>query len=70
MEKLQFILHENVESLGGKSTLGYKFGFGDKWYGNYVVIDKPTVTTQDIMDTLNGFCPEIEQTLKELQANT
>lgn len=75
MEKLQFILKENVERWGengeilpGKvSTLGYKFTFNGQLYGNYFVINKPSVTAEDVMKTLEQLCPTIEQTLKELQ---
>ena len=78
MEKLQFILHENVERFGEDgeilpdrvSTIGFKFTFGGKQYGDYTVINKPTVTTQDIMEALEDLCPEIEMVLKELQADT
>ena len=69
MENLEFILKENVETDGEKvSTFGYKFAFGGKWYGNYVVVNNPSATAQDIMNALETLCPEIEQRLKELQA--
>ena len=74
MENLEFILNENVDSLvieGGKvSTVGCKFTFQGKQYGHYMVIKKPTVTAQDVMEMLEHLCPYIEQTLKELQADT
>ncbi len=75
MENLQFILKENVDRFGENgeilpdkvSTLGVKFTFGGEQYGNYFVINKPSVTAQDVMETLEQLCPYIEQTLKELQ---
>lgn len=78
MENLQFILNENVDRFGPNgeilpdkvSTLGAKFTFEGQQYGNYFVINKPTVTAQDVMETLEQLCPYIEKTLKELQANT
>jgi hypothetical protein len=76
MENLEFILKENVERFDdeGKihkvSTLGYKFNFRGQWYGDYFVINKPTVTAQDVMEILEQLCPKIEQTLKDLQAET
>ena len=67
MEKLQFILRENVENDGEKvSTFGYKFAFEGKWYGNYLVINNPSATARDVMEALETLCPEIEQRLKEL----
>ena len=78
MENLEFILHTNVEELGADgeirpdkvSTFGYKFAFGGKWYGNYLVINNPSATAQDIMEALKTLCPEIEQRLKDLQSET
>jgi hypothetical protein len=78
MEKLRFILKENVERFDedGKilpdkvSTLGYKFEFNGEWHGSYFVINKPSVTAQDVMEILEQLCPSIEQTLKALQADT
>lgn len=78
MEKLQFILKENVERFDDEgnilpdkvSTLGYKFDFQGEWYGDYFVINKPSVTAQDVMEILEQLCPIIEQTLKKLQADT
>ena len=77
MENLQFILHENVDRFGENgeilpdkvSTLGYKFVFRGQLYGDYFVINKPSVTVQDVMETLEQICPSIEQTLKKLDAN-
>lgn len=73
---LKFILKENVIRFDEKgnilpgrvSTFGYKFTFGSELYGSYMVICKPTVTAQDIMDCLEALCPEIEQLLNELTA--
>ena len=73
MEKLQFILKENVEQLPNTervSTLGYKFEFNGEQYGNYIVIKKPFVTAQDVMEILEHLSLSIEQTLKKLQADT
>lgn len=76
MENLEFILKEKVERFDEEgnihkvSTLGYKFTFRGKQYGNYFVINKPSVTAQDVMEILEQLCPSIEQTLKELQADT
>lgn len=75
MGKLQFILKEkNVERFDNgnilpdkASTLGYKFDFQGKWYGDYIVINKPTVTAKDVMEALEQLCPSIEKTLKEIQ---
>lgn len=74
MEKLQFILKENVERFDDKenilpdkvSTLGYKFEFRGEWYGDYFVINKPTVTAQDVMEALEQLCTTIAQTVKKL----
>ena len=74
MEKLQFILKENVERFDDKenilpdkvSTLGYKFEFRGEWYGDYFVINKPTVTARDVMEALKQLCTTIEQTVKKL----
>jgi hypothetical protein len=71
MEKLQFILHENVDRFDDEgnilpdkvSTLGYKFTFQGQLYGDYFVINKPSVTAQDVMETLELLCPFIEKTL-------
>jgi hypothetical protein len=78
MEKLQFILKENVERFDEEgnilpdkvSTLGYKFEFRGQWYGDYFVINKSSVTAQDVMEILEQLCPIIEQTLKKLQSDT
>lgn len=78
MEKLQFILKENVERFDEEgnilpdkvSTLGYKFEFRGQWYGDYFVINKSSVTAQDVMETLEQLCPIIEQTVKGLQSET
>ena len=78
MKNLQIILHENVERFGENgeilpdkvSTLGYKFDFEGEWYGEYFVINKPSVTVQDVMETLKQLCPIIEQTLEKLQSDT
>ena len=78
MENLQFILHENVERFDEDgnilpdkvSTLGFKFSFKEMWYGDYFVINKPTVTAQDVMETLEQLCPYIEQAWKESQTGT
>ena len=75
MENLQFILHENVErfSENGEilpdkvSTLGYKFTFRGNLYGDYFVINKPSVTAQDVMECLKDLCHSLEQTLKKLE---
>lgn len=77
MEKLQFILKENVERFDDKgnilsdkvSTLGYKFTFQGNQYGDYFIINKPSVTAQDVMEILEQLCPKIEQTLKKLQTD-
>ena len=77
MKNLQFILKENVERFDEEvnilpdkvSTLGVKFTFEGKQYGNYFVINKPTVAAQDVMETLEQLCPYIEKTLKELQGD-
>ncbi len=78
MKKVQFILKENTERFDEEgnilpdkvSTLGYKFEFRGKWYGDYLVINKPTMTAQDIIDAINELCPKLEQTLKEIQTDT
>ena len=78
MQDLTFVLKENVDRFGENgeilpdkvSTLGFKFTFGGERYGNYFVINKPSVTAQDVMETLEQLCPYIEQTLKELQTDT
>ena len=72
MEKLQFILKENIpfvfdEKEGRVTTLGFKFEFEGKQYGNYMVINKPTVTTEEVMQTLKDLCPLIEDALKLAQ---
>ena len=67
MKNLEFILHENVDNLvlsgTPKSTLGYKFEKDGKQYGDYIVIDSPSVTTSDVMDGLGELCRSIEKTL-------
>lgn len=76
LKDLKFILNENVMQFdeegnilpGRVSNVGYKFTFGSELYGSYMVICKPTVTAQDIMDCLEALCPEIEQLLNELTA--
>ena len=73
MKNLQFILHENVESFGENgemlpdkvSTLGVKFDFGGEWYGDYIVISKPSVTVQDVMEALEQLSPRILKAMKE-----
>lgn len=73
MEKLQFILKENVEQLfttDRVSTFGYKFELNGEWHGDYVVIKNPSVTAQDVMEALELLCPEIEKRVNELQAGT
>ena len=78
MENLKFILNENVDRFDDEgnilpnkvSTLGCKFTFQGQQYGNYFVINKPSVTAQDVMEILEQFCPYIEQTLKELQTDS
>lgn len=74
LKDLKFILKENMIRFdeegnilpGRVSTFGYKFTFGSELYGSYMVIRKPTVTPQDIMESLESLCPEIEQLLNEL----
>ena len=66
MENLQFILKENGEigeAFCNKSTLGFTFEANGHLVGNYVVIDKPSVTVQDVMEALKELCPMIEQCL-------
>lgn len=72
MEKLQFILKENVPLLFDEkgrrvTTLGFKFEFEGKQYGSYMVINKPTVTAEEVMQTLKDLCPSIEDALKLAQ---
>lgn len=77
MEKLQFILKENVERIDDEgnilpdkvSTFGYKFTFQGEQYGDYFVINKPSVTAQDVMEILEQLCLLIEQTLKKIQTD-
>ena len=72
MKKLKFILHENVDRLdeNGKllpnkvTTLGFKFEANGVWYGDYMILNKPTATVQDIMSLLEGLCPLVEQALE------
>ena len=73
MEDLHFILHENVERFDNNgeilpdkvSTIGFKFRFAGQWYGDYFVINKPSVTVQDVMETMKQLCPIILKALKE-----
>ena len=51
------------------STLGYKFTFQGKLYGDYFIINKPSVTAQDVMDILEPLCSELEHTLKKIQTD-
>ena len=72
MKNLEFILHENLDRFDEDgnilpekvSTLGYKFEFEGTQFGSYFVINKPSVTVQDIMDVLKLLCSEIEGDLK------
>ena len=78
MENLKFILKENVVMFDEEgnilpdkvSTLGFKFTFGGEQYGSYFIINKPSVTAQDVMEALEGISIDIEQLLKKLQADT
>lgn len=78
LKDLKFILKENMVQIdeegnilpGRVSNVGYKFTFGSELYGSYMVIRKPTMTLQDIMDCLEVLCPEIEQLLGELTDST
>ena len=77
MKNLQFILHENVERFGENgeilpdkvSTLGFKLDFEGKWYGDYFVINKPSVTVQDVMETLEQLSPIIVNVLKKIEGD-
>lgn len=77
LKNLKFILNENVILFdeegnifpGRASTFGYKFTIGSEQYGSYMIVKKPTVTPQDIMDCLEALCPEIEQLLNEFTAD-
>ena len=77
MENFQFILHENVERFGNNgeilpdkvSTLGYKFTFEGQQYGDYFVINKPSVTAQDVMEILEPLFHSIGNVLKGLKGD-
>lgn len=69
MKNLQFILHENVDSLvlreSPVSTLGYKFEIGGEQYGEYITIEKPFVEVADVIDGIN----QLAKTLVLAQEN-
>lgn len=78
MEKIKFILRENVDRwspegklLPGKvSTLGFKITVSEEIDGSYFVINKPTVTAKDIVNVLNDVVNEMFELHEKLHDQT
>ena len=72
MKNLQFIFHEhfhehtpfmNEEPV---TTVGYKFELNGEQYGEYIVIDKPSVSAEEALEAVNELCIMIVNQMKVL----
>lgn len=58
MKNLQFIFHENNSFVYEEpvTTVGYKFELNGEQYGEYIVINKPSVSAEEALKAVNELC--------------
>lgn len=71
MRNLHFILHENSDSVKLTdqpiTTLGFKFEKNGTQYGDYITINKPSISAEEVVKGVNELCLSFEKMMTEFE---